>query len=322
MHQTLIGHDTFCVRACTGDPQYVHWSHSPCVVLMPDTALPNMTLSAATSSRITVSVGLTNSRIVKEKMEVFQEYPTHLSVTPSAHHTRADSQDDSELQPPAVSNCNKGAANGPAPTGSDHKSAGAHESGNSSAHGSAGPSGSSAASSEEWLPVETCVPCAGAGSGAASSGGPSSASGPASKPSSTGAATPALSGTTEVGMSQLQTGGSLAGGASAISSSPTTAPKPGGDALVQKRQAKSIGGGEADAGEEGSRPQREVVRSQRAVTTSQKEVERRLSRKAISVVSPLGLLLLEEPRLLVPVPLLARGLELERLELLLLHSVV
>jgi hypothetical protein len=23
MYQTLIGHDTFCVRACTGDPQYV-----------------------------------------------------------------------------------------------------------------------------------------------------------------------------------------------------------------------------------------------------------------------------------------------------------
>jgi hypothetical protein len=52
-------------------------------------------------------------------------------------------------------------------------------------------------------------------------------------------------------MSQLQTGGSLAGGASAIAGSPTTAPKPGGDALVQKRQAKSAGGGEADAGREG-----------------------------------------------------------------------
>jgi hypothetical protein len=220
---------------------------------MPDTALPNMTLSVATSSRITVWVGRMNSRIVKEKMVVFRECHIHLSVTPSAHHTRADGQDDSELHPPAVSNCNKGAAGGPAPTGSDHKSAGAHESGNSSAHGSSGSDGSSASSSEEWLPVETCVPCAGAGAGAASSGGPSSASGPASaKPSSTGAATPALSGTTEVGMSQLQTGGSLAGGASAIAGSPTTAPKPGGDALVQKRQAKSIGGGEADAGEEGS----------------------------------------------------------------------
>jgi len=52
-------------------------------------------------------------------------------------------------------------------------------------------------------------------------------------------------------MSQLQTGGSVAGGASAIAGSPTTAPKAGGDALVQKRQAKSAGGGEADAGGEG-----------------------------------------------------------------------
>jgi hypothetical protein len=52
-------------------------------------------------------------------------------------------------------------------------------------------------------------------------------------------------------MSQLQTGGSLAAGASAIAGSPTTAPKPGGDALVQKRQANSAGGGEADARGEG-----------------------------------------------------------------------
>jgi len=157
------------------------------------------------------------------------------------------------LVAPSVSNCNDGGAGGPAPTGSDHKATSTHESGNSSAHGfssSGGPSGSgSASSSEQWLPVETCAPCAGAGSGAASSGSASSGS---AKPSSIGAgSTPALSGTIEVGMSQLQTGGSLAGGAPAIAGSPTTAPQPGGDALVQKRQAKSAGGDETDTGGEG-----------------------------------------------------------------------
>jgi hypothetical protein len=157
-------------------------------------------------------------------------------------------------------NCNGGGPPaGAATTGSDHTSAGAHESGSNSSSGAHDTSGSGSASgpaskSEEWLPVETCVPCAGAGASGASSGVSSgSASGSAKSSATSGSSAPALSGTTEVGMSQLSTGGSLAAGASALAGSPTTAPKPGGDALLQKRQADGASGGEGDKGKEGDK---------------------------------------------------------------------
>jgi len=83
------------------------------------------------------------------------------------------------------------------------------------------------------------VPCAG---GASSGTGHSSGSGSSHASATSGSGSPALSGTTEVGMSQLATGGSLSDGASALAGSPTTAPKPNGDALVQRRQAKGTDG--------------------------------------------------------------------------------
>ncbi|WWD19512.1 hypothetical protein CI109_103973 [Kwoniella shandongensis] len=189
---TLISDETFCVRACTGDPKYC------------PTDYDEMGCYFYTSN----GIGWDG---------VYQDCEADDGDPPGVVDGTTYTQGNSPIPTPtipAVSNCNPG----PSVANGQTAPAGGFTAGSSSDDG-----GSSDSGSTSWVPVQTCIPCtATASSGASSQGNgggggsvtptPTSTSSPASSASSASGATE------QVGITQHSSSASSSSNKSATSS--------------------------------------------------------------------------------------------------------